>query len=59
VLALSRKGLVGRGYSEEKFLAPLEAIAESGVTGAERLRAQFHGEWKGDINRVYNTGITY
>ena len=59
VLALSREGLVKRGLGEEGFLAPLEAIAESGVTGAERLRDLFHGEWGGDIDRVYNSGITY
>ena len=59
VLALSREGLVKRGFSEEGFLAPLEAIAQSGVTGAERLRDLFHGEWGGDIDRVYTSGITY
>lgn len=59
VLALSREGLVKRGLGEEGFLAPLEAIAESGVTGAERLRDLFHGEWGGDIDRVYTSGITY
>jgi glutamate--cysteine ligase len=59
ILALSRKGLAARGFSEEGFLAPLDAIAESGVTGAGRLRALFHDEWGGDIDRVYHTGITY
>jgi len=53
VLAIARKGLQARGNAEEKFLAPLEEIAESGVTLAERMLELYHGGWGGDISHAY------
>ena len=36
-----------------RFLEPLIEFAESGETPAERKLALFHGEWEGDIDRVF------
>ena len=32
---------------------PLEEIVDSGKVPAQRLLDKFHGEWGGDIGRVY------
>jgi glutamate--cysteine ligase len=59
MVAISREGLKRRarldgGFIDETtYLGELEAIAESGLTPAERLLEQFHGPWGGDINRVF------
>ena len=59
VLAIARAGLTARGKldsggdSEAGFLAPLDEIVESGIVPAQRLLDKFHGEWGGDIARVY------
>jgi len=59
VLAISRSGLTARarldgaGNSEAGFLAPLDEIVASGKVPAQRLLDKFHGEWGGDISRVY------
>ncbi|MDR2857195.1 MAG: glutamate--cysteine ligase [Novosphingobium sp.] len=59
VLAIARAGLTARGRlnaagdNETAYLAPLEEIAASGKVPAERLLDKFHGEWGGDITRVY------
>jgi glutamate--cysteine ligase len=58
-LALSREGLRRRacrdtdGADERKHLAPIEEIAESGVTAAERALAAYAGEWRGNIDEVF------
>jgi glutamate--cysteine ligase len=58
-LALSREGLRRRarhdtdGADETKHLAPIEEIAESGVTAAERALAAYAGEWRGNIDEVF------
>lgn len=58
-LEISAAGLQRRGFSsscgrdESAFLAPLQDIAESGQTAAERKLALYHGEWGGDIDRVF------
>ena len=38
---------------EVRFLEPLVELAEAGETPAERKLALFHGEWQGDIDRVF------
>ncbi len=43
----------GKGADESRFLDPLIEIVESGQTAAERKLALFHGEWNGDIDRVF------
>jgi glutamate--cysteine ligase len=59
VLPIARAGLSARsklnssGDNETGFLEPLEEIAESGKVPAQRLLDKFHGEWGGDISRVY------
>ncbi|MGC1271829.1 MAG: glutamate--cysteine ligase, partial [Croceibacterium sp.] len=58
-LAISRAGLVARGRlnssgdSEAGFLAPLEEVVATGKSPAQVLLDKFHGEWNGDISRVY------
>ena len=59
VLPIARAGLSARGRlsgsgdNETGFLEPLEEIAESGKVPAQRLLDKFHGEWGGDIGRIY------
>ncbi len=59
VLAIARAGLNARaslnggGDSEAGFLEPLDEIVASGKVPAQRLLDKFHGEWAGDISRVY------
>ncbi len=59
VLPIARAGLVARGRlnkagdSEAGFLEPLEEIVASGKVPAQRLLDKFHGEWGGDIARIY------
>jgi glutamate--cysteine ligase len=59
VLPIARNGLSARaelntsGDNETGFLEPLEEIVESGKVPAQRLLDKFHGEWGGDISRVY------
>ncbi len=59
VLAIARAGLVARnrlnsaGDNEAGFLAPLDEIVRTGTVPAQRLLDLFHGEWGGDISRVY------
>lgn len=59
VLAIAEAGLAARarlnagGDSEAGFLAPLWEIAESGQTLADRLLADFHGPWGGQIDPVF------
>ena len=59
VLPIARAGLSARarldssGNNETGFLEPLEEIVETGKVPAQRLLDKFHGEWGGDIGRVY------
>ncbi|MCB2057943.1 MAG: glutamate--cysteine ligase [Novosphingobium sp.] len=59
VLEIARSGLRARerfnavGENETGFLAPLEEIVRSGKVPAQRLLDKYHGEWGGDISRVY------
>ena len=59
VLAISRAGLSARGRlnatgdSEAMYLNPLDEIVASGKVPAQRLLDLYHGEWQGDISRVY------
>lgn len=58
-LRLARAGLLRRakpnasGKDETIFLAPLDAVAESGINPAERLLASYAGGWKRDIDRAF------
>ena len=59
VLDIARAGLSARGRfnasgdNESGFLAPLDEVVASGRTHAERLLARYHGEWQGDLTRIY------
>jgi glutamate--cysteine ligase len=59
VLDISRRGLGARarlnssGDNETGYLEPLEEVVRSGKVPAQRLLDKFHGEWGGDITRVY------
>ena len=59
VLDIASAGLSARnrlnsgGDNESGFLAPLQEIVASGKVPAQRLLDKFHGEWNGDITRVY------
>ena len=59
VLPIARHGLAARarlgqsGDNETGFLSTLDEIVESGKVPAQRLLDMYHGEWAGDIKRVY------
>src|SRR5688572_88495 len=59
MLEISTEGLKRRarmdegGMSEEGFLHPLRELAERGQTRAEELLGLYHGEWKGDLGRLF------
>jgi glutamate--cysteine ligase len=59
VLDIARAGLTARdrrnasGDNETGYLAPLDEIVASGKVPAQVLLDKFHGEWGGDIGRVY------
>jgi glutamate--cysteine ligase len=59
VLDIASAGLAARaevnsmGDSEVGFLRPLHDIIAEGKTPADLLLERWHGEWAGDLNRVY------
>jgi len=59
VMKISRQGLSARarlnssGDNETGFLETLDEIVESGKVPAQRLLDMYHGEWNGDVSRVY------
>ncbi|GAB3099817.1 glutamate--cysteine ligase [Lysobacter terrae] len=54
VAGLQRRARFNRnGTDESRFLEPLIEFAEANETPAERKLALFHGEWQGDIDRVF------
>lgn len=53
VLEISAAGLAARGLGEEALLDPFRESVASGKVPADRLLDAFHGEWQGDITRVY------
>lgn len=60
VLDIARAGLSRRarldsaGNDETGFLMPLQEIASSGITPAERMLEAFHTQWGGDITKVFS-----
>lgn len=59
VVELAREGLGRRahfaaGEDETKFLAPLEQTLALGKTQAERWLEKYHGEWAGDLTRIFD-----
>lgn len=59
LVAIAREGLKRRnrldgGFVDETgYLGELEAIADTGLTPAERLLERYHGPWQGDVSRVF------
>ena len=59
-VAIARAGLKARdkhnweGADEAVFLKPLDYTIEVGKTPAERLLDLYHGEWNGDVTRVFS-----
>ncbi len=49
----ARARLNGAGDNETGFLDPLREIVRSGKVPAQVLLNRYHGEWGGDISRVY------
>jgi len=49
----SRARLNGAGDNETGYLSFLDEVVASGKTNAERLLERYHGEWQGDLSRVY------
>jgi glutamate--cysteine ligase len=60
VLDIARNGLRARaqkngiGDDETGYLAPLDEIVRSGKVPAQRLLDLYHGEWNGDLSRIYD-----
>ena len=60
VLEIAGAGLADRdrrnaaGDSERGFLEPLREVVASGKTFADSLLESYHGEWNGDVRRVYD-----
>jgi len=59
VLDIARSGLAARarlngaGDNETGYLSALEEVVASGRTHAERLLERYHGDWAGDVSRIY------
>jgi glutamate--cysteine ligase len=59
VLKIARAGLSARarlnssGDNETGFLETLDEIVASGKVPAQRLLDMYHGEWAGDVSKVY------
>ena len=58
-LDIARSGLAARarlntaGDNETGYLSDLEEVVSSGKTHAERLLDRYHGEWGGDVSKIY------
>jgi glutamate--cysteine ligase len=54
IVDLGRAGLRRRGFGEEVYLAPLDETLALDKTPAERWLDKFHGEWGGDLTRIFD-----
>jgi glutamate--cysteine ligase len=58
-LALAERGLVRRrhldpvGLDESRYLQPIQEFVARGITPAEELLEQFHGDWQGSVEPVF------
>eukprot|EP00208_Stichococcus_sp_RCC1054_P003230 CAMPEP_0206138460 /NCGR_PEP_ID=MMETSP1473-20131121/3343_1 /ASSEMBLY_ACC=CAM_ASM_001109 /TAXON_ID=1461547 /ORGANISM="Stichococcus sp, Strain RCC1054" /LENGTH=446 /DNA_ID=CAMNT_0053531905 /DNA_START=453 /DNA_END=1793 /DNA_ORIENTATION=+ len=59
VLDISRRGLASRGHKEEQYLAPIQRIADSGVTLAEHMLQRYDGEWSQSVDPVFGPDYQY
>ena len=59
VVAIARQGLEARarlndgGYDEREYLSAVEETVAAGLTPAEIMLLRYEGDWKGDIDRVF------
>jgi glutamate--cysteine ligase len=53
VVDLAKAGLQRRGLGEDIYLAPFEETLDLGKTPAERWLDKYHGEWEGDLTRIF------
>jgi glutamate--cysteine ligase len=59
VLDIAAGGLTRRaqtnsaGDNEGGFLDPLRDVVATGMTPADRMLARYHGEWNGDVSKIY------
>ncbi|BAQ68193.1 glutamate-cysteine ligase [Rhodovulum sulfidophilum] len=51
--ARARPGLGGMVQDERHFLHALEDSIETGKTPADELLEHYHGDWNGDLSRIY------
>lgn len=51
----ARARLNAAGDNETGFLSPLQQVAESGITPAERKLNLYHGEWNGSVDPIFTT----
>ena len=58
VVRIARAGLQARGLDEAPFLDVLADTVASGQTMADRLLAQYHGEWQHSLDPIY-TATSY
>jgi glutamate--cysteine ligase len=54
ILKVAGEGLRRRGLGEEIYLAPLEETLALNKTPAERWLDKYHGEWQGDLTRIFD-----
>ncbi|MDQ2067422.1 glutamate--cysteine ligase [Xinfangfangia sp. CPCC 101601] len=52
-VALSQAGLAGRGYGEERLLAPLVQSLNTGKTQADHWLELYRGAWGGSLDPIY------
>jgi len=52
-VAIAADGLRARGLDEAAYLEPLQAIVEGAPTQAEVWLGKYHGEWQGDVSRIF------
>ena len=52
--AASRCTVDRNGRDETRYLRPLEESIARGITPAEELLEKFHGEWGGNVDRIYD-----
>ena len=50
----SRSYRDGNGADERRFLDPLRPLVMGEPTQAEQWLAAFHGEWNGDVSKIFN-----
>jgi len=53
-VAIASDGLRARGFGEEVYLEPLQAIVAGAPTQAEHWLSRYHGDWQGDVSRIFD-----